>query len=152
MIKIRKVEIADIPVVLELMKKLAIFEGYIDDFAIDEGIILERAFNKKEPDFHMLVAEEEKNICGMLVYYFIPFSYFNKPILYLKELYIDENYRGKDIGNMIMNRVKEIAKENDCPQIKWTVADWNENGKKFYQKIGAKESRDWINYYLEVEL
>lgn len=129
-----------------LMKELAVFEKYIDSFAITPEIVKESGFHKNPPDFHCLVGECNNQIAGILVYYFLPFTAQNKPAIYMKELYVDEKHRGQNIGEKLMLALKEVAIQTNCCQIKWTVAPWNEGGKKFYERLGAKENNDWLNY------
>ena len=82
----------------------------------------------------------------MLVYYFLPYTAQNRPAIYMKELYVDENYRGQKIGEQLMNALKTEAEQNNCSQIKWTVAPWNKVGVKFYERLGARENTEWLNY------
>jgi GNAT superfamily N-acetyltransferase len=145
-IKIRKAVERDSEKVWGLMKDLAVFEKYIDVFAITPQIVQESGFRKSSPDFYCIVAEDNDKIVGMLVYYYLPYTAQNKPAIYLKEIYVDAKYRGKKIGEQLMNALHKEAKINNCGQIKWTVAAWNEAGKKFYEKLGAIENRDWLNY------
>lgn len=145
-IKIRKAIEDDCEKVWILMKELAIFEKYIDSFAITPEIVRQSGFKKNPHDFYCFVAEENDKIIGMLVYYFLPYTAQNKPAIYMKELYVDENYRGQKIGEQLMNALKVEAKLHNCAQIKWTVAPWNEAGIKFYERLGAKENRDWLNF------
>lgn len=145
-IKIRKAIEEDSEKLWPLMKELAIFEQYIDSFAITPAIVRESGFRKNPPDFHCLVAEDSANIVGMLVYYFLPYTASNRPAIYMKELFVDEKYRGQKIGEQLMNALKKEAELHHCGQIKWTVAPWNEAGMKFYERLGAKENRDWLNY------
>src|SRR4029078_482412 len=70
-----------------LMKELAIFEKYIDSFAITPEIVRESGFRKNPPDFYCIVAEDNDKIAGMLVYYFLSYTAQNKPAIYMKELY-----------------------------------------------------------------
>ncbi len=129
-----------------LMKELAIFEKYIDSFAITPSIVRESGFRKSPPDFYCLIAEVNDSIVGMLVYYFLPYTAQARPVIYMKELYVDENYRGQRIGEQLMNALRKEAELNNCQTIKWTVAPWNEVGIRFYEKLGAKENRDWLNF------
>ncbi len=145
-IKIRKAIEDDSDTIWTLMKELAIFEKYVDSFAITPEIVRESGFRKKPHDFYCIVAEDNGKIIGMLVYYFLPYTAQNKPAIYMKELYVDEIYRGQKIGEQLMNALRVEAELNNCGQIKWTVAPWNEAGKKFYERLGAKENRDWLNY------
>ena len=83
---IRKALEKDAEKIWVLMQDLAVFEKYIDVFAITPEIVRERGFRKSPPDFYCIVAEEAEQIAGMLVYYFLPYTAVNKPAIYLKEL------------------------------------------------------------------
>lgn len=147
-IQIRKAVESDSERIFPLMKELAIFEHYIDSFAITPEIVREKGFQKSPPDFYCLVAEDQESgkIAGMLVYYFLPYTAQNRPAIYMKELYVDEAYRSKGVGRQLMLALREEANRHDCIQIKWTVAPWNEAGKRFYENLGAQENRDWLHY------
>lgn len=147
---IRKAIESDSEKIWALMEQLAVFEKYIDSFAITPEIVRESGFRKNPPDFYCLVAEDQERIAGILVYYFLPFTAQNRPAIYMKELYVDENYRGQKIGEQLMNALKNEAVENNCAQIKWTVAPWNKAGQKFYERLGAEENNDWLNYEWKV--
>lgn len=57
----------------------------------------------------------------------------------------------KRLVKKLMLKLKQIAKENNCQTIKWTVAPWNDRGMKFYECLGAKQNTEWVNYELAVE-
>ena len=139
----------DIPQVFELMKDLAVFEHYIDDFKITPKIVKERAIDNN--DFYCLVADDSGTIAGMLVYYFLPYTAQNRPNIYMKELYVAEPYRNQKVGEKLMLELKKQAKENNCPVIKWMVAPFNESGMRFYERLGAVQNTDWVNYEMVVE-
>lgn len=148
---IRKAIESDSEQIWVLMEQLAIFENYIDSFKITPEIVKESGFRKSPPDFYCLIAENEGQIAGILVYYFLPYTAQNRPAIYMKELYVDEYYRGQKIGEQLMDALKTEAQRNNCSQIKWTVAPWNEAGQKFYNRLGAKENKDWLNYEWNIE-
>lgn len=143
---IRKAIEADSEKIWILMKQLAVFEKYIDSFAITPEVVKNCGFRKSPPDFHCIVAEDNDKIVGILVYYFLPYTAQNKPAIYMKELYVDENYRGRKIGERLMNALWDEALVHNCEQIKWTVAPWNKAGQKFYERLGATENNEWLNY------
>lgn len=147
-ITVRKAEEKDSQKIWVLMKELAVFEKYIDSFSITTEIVRESGFRRNPPDFYCIVAEDKDKdkIAGMLVYYLLPYTAQNSPAIYMKELYVDEDYRGQKIGEKLMNSLRDEAILYNCGQIKWTVAPWNEGGIKFYERLGAKENRDWLNY------
>lgn len=150
-ITIRPMQEKDIEQIWPLMRDLAVFEHYIDSFAITPQIVKARGFDKQPPDFHCLVADEGSCIGGMLVYYPIPYTAQNRPALFIKELYVAENFRNRKLGEKLMQALYALAKDMGCTQIKWTVAAWNEAGQRFYQRLGAMEDREWLNYSWQVE-
>ncbi len=143
---IRKATEKDSHKIWVLMKELAVFEKYIDSFAITPEVVKNSGFRKSPPDFHCIVAEDNDKIVGILVYYFLPYTAQNKPAIYMKELYMDENYRGRKIGERLMNALWDEALVHNCEQIKWTVAPWNKAGQKFYERLGANQNNEWLNY------
>lgn len=69
----------------------------------------------------------------------------------MKELYVDEKARNQKVGESLINALKTEAKKYNCSTIKWTVAPWNKDGIRFYERLGAKENNEWLNYELNVE-
>lgn len=143
---IRKAAEADSEQLWQLMKELAVFEHYIDSFAITPEVVAHSGFRKDPPDFYSLVAVHNECIAGMLVYYFLPYTAQNKPAVYLKELYVSDDYRGQKIGERLMEALRTEAINYGCTTIKWTVAPWNKAGMQFYERLGARENKDWLHY------
>jgi GNAT superfamily N-acetyltransferase len=131
------------------MRDLAVFEQYIDSFAVNETVLLEQGFRTSSPSFHCLVAELETEIIGVLVYYFLPFNASAKPVLYIKELFVRDTARGHGAGKMLMRRAALEAKRAGCSGVKWTVASWNEAAQRFYESLGARANPVWIEYGLD---
>ncbi len=149
-IEIHEMKKEEIPQVHYLMKELAVFEHYIDSFAITEETILRDAFKTVPPKFHCLVATIDNTVKGILVYYFLPYTAQNCPDIYMKELYIDKSARGYHLGTQLMNALKEIGRNHGCNMIKWTCASWNRKAQEFYKKQGGQENHDWLNYQLSL--
>jgi GNAT superfamily N-acetyltransferase len=146
--KIRKAVEADISDLLPLMRELAEFEKYAKDFAITEEILCEQGFRRSPADFHCLIAEENGELVGFLVYYFVPFTYRAKPNIIIKELYVAKEHRGKHVGELLMKRIAKQAARTGCGMIKWWVAEWNERGIKFYERLGAKIDTGWLEFQM----
>jgi GNAT superfamily N-acetyltransferase len=149
--KIRKATEADIPQLLLLMRELAEFERYADAFAITDEILREQGFRRSPPDFYCLVAEENGRLVGLLVYYFVAFTYRAKSNLIIKELYVAESHRSKGVGNLLMKAVAQEAERSGSGMIKWWVAKWNERGIEFYERLGAKIDPDWHEFQMSEE-
>jgi GNAT superfamily N-acetyltransferase len=150
-LKIRKAVESDIPSLLPLMRELAEFEKYSNDFAITEEVLREQGFRRSPPDFHCLIAEQGAHLVGFLVYYFIPFTYRAKPNLVIKELYIADRHRSRGIGRQLMKAVAREAQETGCGVIKWWVAEWNERGMEFYKRLGATTDTEWREFQLSAK-
>jgi len=146
--EIRKAIEADIPNLLPLMRELAEFEKYAENFAVTEEVLRDQGFRHVPPDFHCLVAEENDKLVGFLVYYFVAFTYRAKPNLIIKELYIAGPHRSRSAGRFLMQAVAREAANAGCGMIKWWVAKWNKRGIKFYKRLGAKIDSDWHEFQL----
>jgi GNAT superfamily N-acetyltransferase len=149
--QIRKALETDIAKLLPLMRALAVFEKYDDAFAINEEVLREQGFRRSPPDFSCLVAEENNNLLGILVYYFVPFTYRAKPTLIIKELYVAEEHRSKGAGELLMKAVSQEAAQAGCGMIKWWVAKWNHRSIQFYERQGAKIDNEWHELQLSEE-
>ena len=103
------------------------------------------------PDFHCLVAEENGALIGLLVYYFVPFTYRAKPNVIVKELYVVEKRRSKGVGKLLMRAVAQEAETAGCGQIKWFVAKWNHRSIQFYERLGAQIDPDWHEFQMSEE-
>jgi GNAT superfamily N-acetyltransferase len=146
--RIRKAVESDISNLLSLMRELAEFEKYADDFAVTQDVLRQQGFHRSPPDFHCLIAEEGGELVGFLVYYFVPFTYRAKPNLIIKELYIADGYRSRGVGKLLMKAVAREAEQADCGMIKWYVAKWNERGVQFYERLGATIDPNWHEFQM----
>jgi GNAT superfamily N-acetyltransferase len=146
--QIRRAVEADVPNLLPLMRELAQFEKYADAFAITEEMLREQGFRRSPPDFHCLVAEENGVLIGLLVYYFVPFTYRAKPNVIIKELYVADEHRSKGVGKLLMKAIATEAEQAGCGLIKWYVAKWNQRGIEFYERLGAKIDPDWHEFQM----
>ncbi len=143
---IRQAELSDIDRILSLMLALAEFEGYADQFVVTKADLEQRLFTKK--DFSVLVAERNQNAVAILVYYILPFTYDLKPWFYIKELFVDAEYRSEGLGKKLMIGLAKEAKKQGCSKIRWDVLSTNEPAKTFYQSLGASHDDDWALFSL----
>jgi GNAT superfamily N-acetyltransferase len=88
---------------------------------------------------------------GLLVYYFVPFTYRAKPNLIIKELYVVDGHRSKGVGKLLMKAVANEAEKAGCGLIKWYVAKWNRRSIQFYERLGAKIDHDWHELQMSEE-
>jgi GNAT superfamily N-acetyltransferase len=147
-IRVRDAVEADVPGLLGLMRGLAVYEGYAAQFAVTEETLREQGFRRDPPDFHALVADGERGLSGMLVFYLVPFTFRARPTLHVKELFIAESARNRGIGEALLRAAAGEAVRRGCAAIKWQVASWNAAGRRFYERLGAVADEVWVDYGL----
>lgn len=138
---IRKGEKKDMPLVLELIKELAIFENEPDAVNITVEDLIVNGF-KDNPEFNIFVAENEGDILGMALFY-NRFSTWDGPSLHLEDLIVSEQHRGKGIGKALYDKVLEYGLKSGKNRIEWVVLDWNKVAIDFYESTGANMLTDW---------
>jgi GNAT superfamily N-acetyltransferase len=149
-IKIRKAIISDCERMMELVRELAIFERAPDEVTVTLEHFIETGFGEK-PVWQALVAvNEEEKIIGISLYY-MRYSTWKGLRLYLEDLIVTFEYRGKGIGKMLFESTVEEARKMGINGIMWQVLDWNEPAIEFYKKYGADVSSEWLNCSLSLK-
>ncbi|MGN7878157.1 N-acetyltransferase family protein [Ensifer sp. 22460] len=148
---VRPFERHDVTDVLELMRGLAIFEGYIDKFFVTEADLIEHGLGDN-PRFGVLVADLGGRAVGIAVHYVIPWTYDLKPTLVLKELFVDETARSSGAGAALIAALKRHAARIRAPRINWTVLATNDAAKRFYRREGGSHDAIWEPWTMPVEI
>ena len=146
-IKIREGQKEDLARILELIKELAIYEKALHEVTNTVEMMEEDGFGD-HPVFGFFVAESEANIIGLALYYY-RYSTWTGKRLYLEDIIVTQQERGKGVGKLLFERTIEKAKEEGCRGLTWQVLDWNEPAINFYKKYNAKFDGEWINCHLE---
>ena len=142
-LRVRRFVRDDVPQLLELMKGLATFEGYIDEFRVTEADLV-RFGLKDAPTFDAWVAvAEEPQLLGMAVTYVVPWTFTLAPRLVLKELFVVESARGLGVGTALLRQVARVALDRGCDHVQWTVLQSNEAGAEFYRRHGGQPDEAW---------
>lgn len=142
-IQLRQANKSDIPAILELIKELAHYEKAPHEVTITPEI-LERDGFGDHPLFWVILAEEYGEVLGMSFYY-IRYSTWKGPCLYLEDIIVKEQYRGRGIGKLLMDTTIEKAKEMKMALMVWQVLEWNEPAINFYKKYNAEFDSEWLN-------
>ena len=131
---------------LELINELAVYEKAPDEVTVSLEEFVNAGFGIN-PIWKAFVAEYDGIIQGFGLYY-IRYSTWKGCRMYLEDLLVTENMRGKGLGKMIFDRLIEEAKEKKFKGITWQVLDWNEPAINFYKKYITEFDSGWINVSL----
>lgn len=149
-INLRKAEQKDIPVILKLIKDLARYEKLTDQLTATEDLFRENVFGKNR-FVEIWLAEYQNKAVGYLIFYNNFSSFLAKAGLFIEDIFVLPEFRGKGIGKKFLLKVIELAKERDCGRVEWNVLDWNEPAISFYKKMGAKPLDEWTTFRITSE-
>ena len=140
---IREFRHDDIADLLGMMRDLANFEGYLDDFRVGAKD-LENFGLTKNPSFQAHVAQTPTGeLAGMAVTYIVPWTYDMQTTLVMKELYVKPQWRSKNIGEQLLQAVFRYGDNIGASRIQWTVLKTNSRAIKFYQRNGGAHDQIW---------
>jgi GNAT superfamily N-acetyltransferase len=149
-ISIRPATRADVVTILGFIRALAAYEREPDAVVATEEDLLRDGFGD-HPYYWCLIAEEDGVPAGFAFYFFDYSTWLGRPGLYLEDIFVYPEFRGRGIGKTLLQRVAAIAVEKGCPRMKWEVLDWNTPAIDFYQAMGAEFLDTWRNVRLSGE-
>ncbi|HSN47386.1 MAG TPA: GNAT family N-acetyltransferase [Flavobacterium sp.] len=138
---IRKGNSQDMEAVLGLIQELAAFENEPEAVLITVDDLIRDGFGKV-PLFHVFVAEVNKKVVGIALYYY-RYSTWKGKTIHLEDLVIKEEMRGTGLGYALYSEIIKQGKKDNVRRIEWNVLDWNTPAIEFYEKSGAKILDDW---------
>lgn len=147
---IREAVREDAPQILEFIKDLAAYEKMSDDVVATVEDIEHTVF-AEQPKAHCLIAEYDGQSAGFALYFYSYSTFLGKHGIYLEDLFVKPDFRGKRIGLGLLKYLSKVAVDNDCKRLDWSVLDWNEPAINFYDSIGAKPQKEWLGYRLTGE-
>ena len=147
MITIRKAAAADCPRMLELVQELALYERAPNEVTVTLQHFIESGFGSN-PVWWAYVAEVGGIIQGFALYY-IRYSTWKGQKMYLEDIIVTEEARGKGIGALLMESLIAEAKQKKLNGITWQVLNWNEPALNFYKKFNASFDDEWVNGILD---
>lgn len=146
-LNIRRGEKKDLSEVLNLIRELALFEKAPEQVTTTVKEMESDGFGEN-PAYQLLVAENDKNIVAIAIY-FIKYSTWKGKGVYLDDLIVTEKHRGKGIGKKLFERVVEEAFKINAKQMHWQVLDWNEPAINFYKSYNASIEGEWLDCKLD---
>ncbi len=148
--KVRNACLEDTGLILQMIRELADFEQLLDQVVTDEKTLKHSLFiDPKGPE--VLIAEENNQPVGFVLFFHNFSTFLGRKGIYIEDLYVRSEYRGKGYGELILREICELAKKRNCGRVEWWVLDWNERAISFYKKIGAVPMSDWTVFRLTEE-
>src|SRR5436189_3800264 len=139
---IRPATAADVPVILDLIRALATYERAPNEVTATEKGLTEVLFGEK-PAAEVLLAFENQTAVGFAVFFHNFSTWLGRPGLYLEDLFVRPEDRGKGYGRALLIRLAKIALDRGCGRMEWAVRDWNEPAIGFDRKLAAKPMHEW---------
>lgn len=135
--------------ILEFIRNLAEYERLPHEVTATEELITENVFRKREAE--VLFAEIDGYPVGFALFFHNFSTFLGKPGIYLEDLFVKPEHRGKGVGKKLLIYLAKLAKECDCGRFEWAVLNWNENAISFYKSLGAKPMNQWNIFRLAGE-
>jgi GNAT superfamily N-acetyltransferase len=144
---VRPATVDDTATIFRLIRELADYERLSGEVSLGEEQLREHLFGPR-PWAEVLLAEEAGRVVGFALFFHNYSTFAGKPGLYLEDLFVEPEQRGKGHGKALFQAVARLAVERGCGRMEWSVLDWNEPAIRFYRSLGAKAMDDWTVYRL----
>lgn len=139
---IKKAKVKDVPLILSLIKELAEYEKLTHEVVASEKDLSRNLFGSKK-FAEVLLAYYDNEPAGMALFFHNYSTFEGKPGIYLEDLYVKPEFRGKGIGKSLLLKLISIANKRKCGRVEWAVLDWNQPAIDFYTKLGAESMDSW---------
>ena len=140
----RYAEKKDIPLILYFIKELAAYEKMSDQVIATEALLDEWIFEKGKAE--VLFALEEDKEVGFALFFHNFSTFLGRAGIYLEDLYVKPEYRGKGYGKGLLKQLASITVERGCGRLEWSCLDWNQPSIDFYRSLGAVPMDEWTVY------
>ena len=143
-LQIRFAVIGDVPLILDFIRKLAEYEHMLDKVVATEDVLREWLFEKGKAE--ALIGELDGEPVAFALFFHNFSTFLGRGGIYIEDLYVLEELRGKGIGRRILKFLAHLALERGCGRLEWWCLDWNKNSIAFYLSLGAVAMSEWTVY------
>ena len=139
----------DAPLILEFIRELAEYEKMADQVVATAEQLKDEIFNKKHAE--VIFAMDGDREAGFALFFHNFSTFLGRSGIYLEDLFVKPEYRGRGYGKGLMKALAEIAVERGCGRLEWWCLDWNAPGIEFYKSLGAEAMDEWTVYRITGE-
>lgn len=150
MLTLRPATAADVPLILAFIRELAEYEREPQSAVATEEDLLRDGFRDR-PKFQVVLAEWDGAPAGFAFYFLNYSTWRGRHGLYLEDLFVRPQFRGRGIGKALLAHLARIAVEQQCYGMRWQVLDWNEPAIRFYESLGGTLMKEWLTVRLDGE-
>lgn len=140
----RYAERKDVGLILQFIRELADYEHMLDEVVATPELLEEWIFDKKKAEVIFLLEDEKE--AGFALFFHNFSTFLGRSGIYLEDLYVKPEYRGKGYGKALLTQLAKIAVERKCGRLEWWCLDWNKPSIDFYLSMGAEPMEDWTVY------
>lgn len=134
----------DVPLILKFIKDLADYEGLLDEVVADEATLEEWIFNREKAE--VIFAMEGDTEVGFALFFHNFSTFLGRAGIYLEDLYVMPEHRGKGYGKALLSKLAQIAMERGCGRLEWWCLDTNTPSIDFYLSLNAEPMDEWTVY------
>lgn len=150
MLEIRFATSEDVSYILQFIQELADYEKLSHEVVATDNVLQENLFGENRRGAEVLIAEWENTPIGFALFFHNFSTFLGRSGIYLEDLYVQPQHRGKGFGKALLDAVKAIAQTRNCGRLEWSVLDWNTPAISFYERYGAKPMSEWTVYRLNL--
>ena len=141
-ISIRPAAPADLPLIAQFIRDLAVYEKLAHEVRFDEATLGEKLFGPR-PYAEVVISELDGEPQGFALFFHNFSTFEGRPGLYLEDLFVHPEARGSGLGKALLAHLAQLCVTRDCARLEWSVLDWNTPAIGFYQNLGAKLMDEW---------
>ncbi len=133
------------PLILSFVRELAGYERLSHEVSATEDLLRFHLFGERR-EAEVVIGQYADEPARFALFFHNFSTFLGRPGMYLEDLYVKPEFRGKGIGRAVLAYVAGLAKERDCGRLEWSVLDWNEPAIELYRSIGTVPMDDWTVY------
>ena len=137
----------DVPLILAMIRELADYEGLLPEVVATEAVLGEWLFDRRGAEVLFALAPDGAEV-GFALFFHNFSTFLGRGGVYLEDLYVRPEHRGRGYGKGLIRQLARIAKERGCGRLEWWCLDWNTPSIGFYKFLGAEAMEDWTVYRL----